>query len=1054
MSKKNLNFIKYLKLVFFLFITQGLFSQIKINGVVTESESNELIIGANIKIKGGSTGTITDIDGKYSLTASPTDILVFSYIGMKSQEIEVGSKTVLNAALKTSSVQLDEVVAIGYGVVKKSDLTGSVSVVSSKDLTKNPSSNAAKALQGKATGVLVSQSGKPGGGATIRVRGVGSISKGADPIFILDGVQVNDINSIQPQDIETMQVLKDASATAIYGANGSNGVIIITTKRGKSGKPIVNFNAYTSYNLAPKKYDMMNASEYAAFYTQIRGEKPEYQQTFREKYYGSNWQEGTDWQSEIFKNGISQNYNISVSGGGENSNHNVSLAYNNDNGTVIKSNAESYNIRANSDFILSKKIKIGENFSANYSTSETPITIQSSVWTLNASPLMRIYNSYYKGGFESPQTIYYEDVAGNLNAGLLPSGYVGNTYSNTLGNDKPNPLAAPLLGSNKDYALNVNANFYVQIDFTDWLSYKITPSAQIGYGRFKYWLPNFEGNRTPGAAVLKENYSERVRLYLENQLTFKRKFADVHNVQATAVYQILSNQNNNITGTKNGFDFEQLNTLSNGGTSSMSLTGFTNDYRMLSYLGRIMYDYKSTYFLTASYRSDGVSVFAPNYRRGDFASMSLAWKINEVFFKNINQLDALKLRLGWGKTGNSSIGEGFQYVDKLSPNSEFSPVFGDNQKIANAQYVFYGFAAKEIHWESSDMYNVGIDLNLYNSKLQLNADYYIKNNNDLLVQIPISAAFGRQDGNPWFNTGKIQNKGLELSLIWKDKIGKLNYGITSNLTTIKNSVNYLPVSDITSGNNRTIVGHSIGALYGYVSDGIIQLDETNYAKNTAGEWQKDATGNYIGYKHATHKGVIPQPGDIKFNDLNGDGDVTDLDRTIIGKTIPSISYTFGFDFSYKDFDFNLFLNGVANFDIYNAQRASLSSMNMNDMDHNKLVDFATNHWTLENASTTYVRVDPANVNYNDQISSFWIEDGSFLRIKDVQLGYTLPKTKSKNLGISSLRIYLNGANLYNFTKYKGRDPEGLMSSNPLNSGTDNGDYTVPTSFTFGFQVGF
>lgn len=1054
MKNKNQAFRMLLILMFFFSLTPNLLAQNKISGIVMDGENKEALIGANVKIKGSGTGTITDIDGRYTISALPTDILVFSYVGLESQEIIVENKSVINITLKASSVILDEFVAIGFGVVKKSDLTGSVSVISSKELTRNPASNAAQALQGKATGVLVSQSGKPGGGATIRVRGVGSISKGADPIFILDGVQVSDINSIQPQDIESMQVLKDASATAIYGANGSNGVIIITTKRGQSGKPVVNFNAYSSYNLAPKKYDVMNASEYATFYSKIRGDKAEYEQAFRERYYGENWEQGTDWQNEIFKNGLSQNYNISVSGGGENSNFNVSLGYVGDNGTVIKSNAERYSIRANSDFKLTKKIKIGENFSANYSISESPITVQSSIWNLNPSPLMRIHNSFYKGGFESPQTTFWDGPDGNLYTGLTPIGYTGQTYSNTLGNDKPNPLAAPLLGSNMDYALNLNANFYVQIDFTDWLSYKITPSAQIGYGRSKYWLPKFEGNRSPGAAVLRENYFERVRLHLENQITFKKTFDDVHNVQATAVYQIQSNQNNNITGTKTGFNFEQLNTLSNGGTNSMSLFGNVFDYRMLSYLGRVMYDYKSTYYLTASLRSDGVSVFAPQFRRGNFASMSLAWRVNQVFFKNIKELDSFKLRLGWGSTGNSDIGAGFQYLDRISTNSEFSPVFGDEQKIADAQYVFYGFASKEIHWESSDMYNFGLDLNIYNSKLLISADYYLKYNNDLLVQIPISAAFGRQDGNPWFNTGKIKNKGIELSVEWRDVIGKLKYGISSSLTTIKNTVDYLPVSDITSGNNRTIVGRSIGSLYGFVAEGIIQLDESNYLKDNNGNWQKDASNRYIGYKHATYLGSTPQPGDIKYADLNADGNITELDRTIIGKTIPSLTYTLGVDLSYKNFDLNIFLNGVGGFNIYNAQRASLSSMNRNDMDHNKLSDFGKNHWTIENASTTHVRVDPSNANNNDQISSFWIEDGSFLRIKDIQLGYSFPKTVCQKLGLASLRMYANAANVYNFTNYKGRDPEGLMSSNPLNSGTDNGDYTVPSSYTFGLQIGF
>jgi TonB-dependent starch-binding outer membrane protein SusC len=1031
------------------------YSQAVVKGTVRDSKTNETIPRVNVSIAGTNQGTTTDLEGTFIINVpDPSAALSFSFVGYIKQEVMLNGRTELTIALVQDLLNLDEVVVIGYGAVKKSDLTGSVSVVSTKELTRNPSASAAQALQGKAPGVLVTQNGKPGGSATIRVRGVGSINRESDPIYILDGVQVGNIDGIQPTDIESMQVLKDASASAIYGANGSNGVIIITTKRGKSGKPVVNLNTYVGYQLAPKQYDLMNADQYSAFYTALYGAKPEYEQAFREKYYGAGWQQGTNWQKEMFKNGLNQNYNLSIAGGGNNSNFNVSFTYTKDDGTVIKSNANRYSIRANSDFKLGKHIKIGENFSMNYSMGEDPVTVQTSIWDLNTSPLMKVYNPYYRGGFESFQSPYWEDAEGNLMQGRLPDGYTGPVYINTLGNDKPNPLCAPSLGSNKNYNLGTNASVYLQIDFADWLSYKITPAAEIFSGRNKNWLPMFEGNRSPGQATLSESYREGISLNLENQLMFKKNFNEVHHVQATVVYQVRSTQYNDISATENGFDFEQLNTLTNGGTISKNIYGSSSDWRMLSYLGRVMYDYKGQYFVTASYRSDGVSVFAPAFRRGNFASASVAWKVNEVFFKDVKEIDALKLRLGWGQTGNSSIGGGFQYLDRISPPNNFYPVFGADQHIARAQYVFYGFASKEIHWEAAEMLNVGVDLSLFNSKLQSSLEYYVKNNKDLLVAIPISSAFGRIDGNPWFNTGNLQNRGVEFSLQWRDNVGDFNYGIITNFTTIKNEVKYLPVTDITTTNNTTIEGHSIGALYGYVSDGIIQLDESNYAKDSTGNWQKDVNGLYTGYKHATHVGNTPQPGDLRYEDLNGDGDVTSLDKTIIGKTIPSFTYTLGFDCSYKNFDFNIFLFGVNDFDIYNAQRASASCMNSQDLDHNKLNDFAENHWTLENASTEYVRVDISNRNVNDQISTFWIEDGSFLRIKDIQLGYSLSAEKCKLMGIASLRIYANASNLYCFTAYKGRDPEGFMSVDPLNSGTDYGNYPIPRSFTGGIQIGF
>ena len=1032
MKKRFCSLARYSLVFILILISNQAFGQKIVTGIVSDGDNNEMLIGVSVKIKDKAAATATDANGKYTITATPTDVLVFSYIGMEKQEIEVKDKAVVNVTLKSNSHDLNEVVAIGYGVVKKSDLTGSISVVSAKDLTKNPSASAAQALQGKAPGVLVTQTGEPGAGSTIRVRGVGSINNSSDPIYILDGVRVDNIDGIQPQDIENFQVLKDASATAIYGANGSNGVIIVNTKRGQSGKPVVNLNSYMTFNLAPKQYDVMNADEYCTFYTALNGSKAEYLQPFREKYYGNEWREGTNWQSMLFRNSRNENHNISVSGGGENSNFNVSLAINNEEGTVIKSGAKGYSIRANSDFKLGKHVKIGENLSARYGIIQKPTSIESSVWGLTVSPLMKIYNSSYVGGFESCQTVYWEDANGNLQQGEVPGGYTA--YTNTLGNDKANPLCSILLGDNKLYSMATNASVYLQIDFTDWLMFKTTPSAIVDYGRSKYWMPKFTGNRGTGSAILREIYSEEISLNIENQLLFKKMFNKVHNVQATIVQQVHQELKKNIAGAETGFYFEQLNTLANGGTSSSSLSGGSTDYRELSLLGRLIYDYKGKYFLTASTRSDGVSSFAPDYRRGSFSAASLAWKVNEDFFQDVKEIDALKLRFGWGQTGNSATnGKYYEYYDQISTSNNFSPVFGDDQQVTSAQYVFYGMGSKKIQWETSDMTNFGVDLIMLNARLQASAEYYIKNTDNLLIRLPISDAFGRVDGDPWVNLGAIQNRGVELSLQWRDQINNFNYGISSNFTTIKNKVKSL-VSDITDGNNRTIVGHSIGALYGYVSEGIIQSDD-DYAK------------------FPQQNKNTPQPGDIKYSDLNADGVIDALDKTIVGKTIPSFTYSVGLDCAYKSFDLNIFLYGVNDFDIFNSQRASLSCMNSQDMAHNKLSSWAKNYWTAENASTTNVRVDPANTNLNDQMSTFWIEDGSFLRIKDIQLGYSMPKNICAKFGINSLRIYTDASNLYCFTAYKGRDPESFMSTTPLKSGTDTGNFSVPRSFTFGIQIG-
>jgi len=1041
--------------LFILLISSSTFSQQTITGIVTDKNTNETLIGATVQIKGKSTnGTVTDINGKYRISANSQDILVFTYIGMIRQEISVGSSSIINVALNSSSINLGEVVAIGYGTIKKSDLTGSVSVVTTKELTKNPSASAAEAIQGKAAGVLVTNTGQPGAGISIRIRGVGSINNSSDPIYILDGIRVSDINGIQPQDIENFQVLKDASATAIYGSNGSNGVIIVNTKRGVSGKPVIVLNSYLTMNTEPKHLDVMNASQYANFllstkykdyginqtYVNNMGQivnNPAYSLStdFRQKYYGTGWSQGTDWQNQLFKNSMSQNHVLSVSGGGEKSNYNVSLSYNDDQGNVIKSSAQNYTIRANSDFKITNFLKIGENFSGRYTTLQQPTSVQSSIWDLTVSPLMRVYNSSYTGGFESPQTTYWIDNFGNLSSNAISS----LSYTNTLGNDKVNPLCSVLLGSNNTKTTMTNASFYAQIDFTPWLLFKSTPSISIINAHNTYWMPLFTGNRANSAALLSEAYSSKMTLNLENQLLFNKNINDIHNLQATLVQQVHQELTDNSLATVTGFNNENLNTLSNGGAGGTepSVTGGRTDYRELSYLARVIYDYKGKYFATISTRRDGVSSFAPDYRIGYFSAGSLAWKVNEDFFKSIKEISLMKLRIGWGQTGNSQTnGSYYEYYDQITSMNNFSPVFGNNQQIANAQYIFYGMGSPYYHWETSEMTNIGLDLNLFNGKLQSSFEYYIKNVNDLLIQKPISDAYGRYQGDPWVNLGALQNKGVEINIQWRDKIGEIEYGITTNFATTKNTVKALAEnSPITIGNNQTSVGNPVGYLYGYVSEGIIQSnnDYTHFPKQN---------------------GVIPQPGDIRYKDLNGDGIIDSNDRTMIGNTIPGISYSIGFDASYKGFDFNLFLNGVGDYQIYNQQRASLSSVNSQDMDHNKLVSWAENYWTPENASTKFVRYDASNTNLNDQISTFWIEDGSFLRIKNIQIGYTVPAKECKKISVSNLRIYASASNLYCFTKYQGRDPESFMSTTPLTSGTDNGSYTIPKSFTFGLQIGF
>ncbi|MFN8207698.1 MAG: TonB-dependent receptor [Bacteroidales bacterium] len=1016
-----------------LFISTAAYSQRTVTGVVIDDVTGDPMIGATILIKGTTLGTTTDLDGKYSIEVAGSDaILVFSFVGSETQEIVVGDQQVINVRLLLSTKLLDELVVIGYGTVKKSDLTGSVAVVTSENLNRTPTSTFDKALQGKAAGVMVSQtSGKPGEGVAIRIRGLGSINKSSDPIYVVDGVITGSINSINPQDIESMQILKDASAAAIYGADGANGVIILTTKRGRSGKTNVSYSSYASINRVPKKLDVMNADEYAAFYNKILEENNQtqfaYSDAFREYYYGPGWEKGTDWQDAIVQTGIAQNHYINVSGGNENSNFSISGGYFNEKGILRKTGADRYNVRANSDFKIGKYVKVGETVNISRMSYQDIGSQQGNAWQVAtiASPLMKIFNPNNIGGYEGPQVSF-----------VFPGDTVGT--NNTGGNDKPNPRGELDLPDYQRFSNNVMASAYIEVKPADWITFKVTPSVELYTGRTSNWLPKYDlGVRSVNRASLHESYYDGQTYSLENQLTFSKSFGD-HTITGTGVYHVRGSNSTSLSVDGLGYNYPQLRVMSQASEWQNEL-GSIGEYRSLSSLGRVIYDYKGKYLFTGSIRRDGVApVFGEKNLFGVFPSLSFAWKLNEDLLQNVEQINLLKVRFGWGKTGNSRI-DYFGYDDFIDGTQNFSPVFGEVQKLVPGVNIFYSFANPFIKWESAAMTNIGFDMNAFNNKLQVSAEYYIKNQDDLLVRNGVPSIFGRSgDGSePWVNLARVQNRGFEIATSYKKMEGTFNYSVNLSLTTIKNEVKYVP-KDIPAGNNITMEMHSIGSLYGFIAERIL----------TPADF--DTSGNYL-WAAPTK---APSPGDIKFKDLNNDGFINDRDKTIIGKPLPDMLLGLGFEGYFKGFDFSIFLNGMFNYQVFNAQRAGLCSFNVQDLDHNKLKEYVNNYYTSENPSTEFVRVDPNNENINDRISTWWIEDASFLRVKDLQLGYSLPSQISSALGITKGRIYVSAANSLVFTKYKGRDPEGAVSSSPINSGTDNGTYPTPRSVTFGIQVEF
>ena len=1010
-------------------------AQQTVTGSVTDSSSGETLVGATVLVQGTTTGTVTDIDGNYSISVpDPEATLVFSFVGYREIAVEVAGRSVINVQLEPSLEMISELVVIGYGTVRREDLTGSVAVVSSDDLNRIPASEFTRALQGRAPGVMVTQTGTPGGGAQIRVRGVGSINQNANPIYVIDGIVTGSLNSVSPTDIESIQILKDASAAAIYGADGANGVVIVTTKRGETGAPRVNYSGYTSANRVPRNFDVMNADQYTEFYSTLLEESGElvpvsYTDHFRQWYYGEGWQQGTSWQDEVVRTGWGHNHNLRISGGGEGSNYSISTRYYAEDGIQLASAVERYNIRINSDFDLGRFIKIGESISVTRSARQNPFTWQGNPWqvTLITSPLMRMHNENNKEGFEGPQ-IGYDYVSPDGEEMIV---------SNTGFNDKPNPRGPMEIGDLRSFNTNLLANIYVEIEPVSWLTFRTLPSVDAGFSRTKNWVPAFDlGVRSRGQANLDENFNESVNLSLENQVTFRNQYG-LHNITATAVHHVRRNEGNSVQVSATGFPYEQLNVIAQSFEDGRLVQGYYNPFNSEAYLARLNYDFDSKYLLTASIRRDGNSRFGPANRWGTFPSLSLAWKIDEDFLTNVDQISMLKLRAGWGRTGNSNIGS-FQYQSVIDNFTQFSPVIGG--RVVPALNVVHSFGNPLIMWEAAEMLNMGIDLNLFRNRVQLTADYYIKDQDDLLVRRPMPSTFGRVSGagDPWVNLGEVQNRGVEFTAMYRQMDGEFNYIVSGNLTTIKNEVKYIP-QDIISGNNLTSIGHTIGSFYGYVAERIITPDDF------------DENGNYL---YAQPVSGTPRPGDLMFKDLNNDGIVDDLDRTIIGKAVPDLTYGLSLEAMYRGWDFSVFFYGMHNFEVYNHLRAGIEGFSTQDMGHNKLTDFARNYYREDRPSTEYIRADLGNSNLNDRPSTWYLEDASFFRLKDIQLGYSLPGNALGVAGLSSARLYLSATNLFTITNYTGRDPEAPTVSAPLTPGNDGGTYPVPRAVNFGIQVDF
>ncbi|MEN8156842.1 MAG: TonB-dependent receptor [Bacteroidota bacterium] len=1011
-----------------------------VTGNITDSGDNTPLIGATIQVKGAAVGTVTDVNGNFSLDIpAGSEVVVFSYIGYLSKEVEIGDRIRFDVQLAEDVQELDEVVVIGYGTQKKSDLTGSVATVSGEELTKVTVAGIDQALQGKAAGVQVTQSsGRPGAPVNVRIRGVGTVNN-TEPLYVVDGIPMSnsDVISISPNDIESMTVLKDASATAIYGSRAANGVVMITTKRGKAGKIKVNFSSYAGVSNMYKVPAMLNNEQYISLADSMyaaSGLVPE--AIYRDSSVISN---NTDWIDQITRQGSMQNYYLSISGGSENSNYSLSAGYFDQKGIVIKSHLKRYTLRANSDFIIGKRIKAGSSVSISriYQDPSGGYSFRSAYRT---SPLLPVYDSTNLGGYAQPSA---------TTTGI--SDY-SNEYANLMMRDNWNTSTRLVLSG------------YASIEIFKGLTYKMNVGGIQGSGRAYSFTRAFNnGNSSVKYPTVSDNYSNSYKLMIDNLLTYQNSF-DKHNLSVLIGHNAETN-----FGEYMGVNVEDVPDLFSNvgnwayieredGTNNLpNISGGDGvSYRLISYFGRLIYNYDSRYYFTGSVRQDGSSRFGPENKWGIFPSFAGSWRVsNESFFQSVPVLNDLKLRVGWGETGNQDISN-FAYLAFLETGDHSPAIFGTNQILHYGAAPINVYPNSAIKWETTIQTNVGVDMALLENRILATIDYFIKDTEEMLVKIPIPATAGyHNNADPYLNIGKVQNKGFEFFVSYRKKEGDFTYEISANAATLKNRVVSLGDGDAlwNAGlRTKTEEGYPIGSFFGYVADGIFQNEQevADHAIQSPGDDPASSTS----------------PGDIRFKDLNGNGiiDNGDQDKTHLGKSIPSLIYGMNFNFYYKGIDFSLFLQGIHGVSVYNnaAREVNLPSNIPGEYvkDPNKWVS-VLDYWSPQNTSSTIPRAIVTDPNNNSRISSYWLEDGSYLRLKNVQVGYTLPGSLTSRANITSMRIYVSAQNLFTFTKYSGLDPEVGTSDHTtnvgaptLNVGVDDGIYPQARTVSVGIQVDF
>ena len=975
-----------------------------VTGVVTDS-FNEPLIGASIVVQGTTNGVITDLDGKYSIKVTPGATLQFSYVGMEKQSIKVGNQSIINVQLKDDSQMLAETVVIGYGSAKKRDLTGSITNIKGDEIANKPVANPLSALQGKVAGVQVINSGRAGEDPEIRVRGTNSIN-GYKPLYVVDGLFNDNINFLSPQDIESMEILKDPSSLAIFGVRGANGVIIITTKKAKVGQTRVNINGSFGFKSVPNQIEMVDAAGFKELYNeQLRNEgNPEFDFT--------GWNGNTNWQDEIFQTGFITNNNVSITGASEKHSFYLGAGYAYEQGNIKNEKYSKITLSVSNEYKLTDNFRVGFQFNGARILPADTKTVTTAV---RATPVATVFNDQY-----GLYTTLPEFQKAQMNNPMVDVDLKANTTR------AENYRGSGNVYAEWDFLKHFQFKAMFSMDYASNNSRKFTPIIQVYDASAEGNIVTLGDGKT-GVSQAKQTEMKTQSDYL---LTYTNTWGD-HSLTATAGFTTYYNKLENLGAARaQGVGLvipdnpdKWYVSIGDAGTSTNESTQW--ERATVSMLGRILYNYKGRYLFNGSFRRDGSSAFSYTGNQWqNFYSVGAGWLISEEeFMKDITWLDMLKLKGSWGTLGNQNLDKAYPAEPLLS--NAYSAVFGTPSAIYPGYQLSY-LPNATLRWEKVEAWEVGAEANFFRNRLHLEGVYYKKTTKDLLAEVPGISGTVPGIGN----LGSIENKGIELAINWRDQIGDWNYSIGGNLTTIKNKVLSLVQEgySIISGDKSqsyTMAGFPIGYFYGYKVEGVYQnqAEIDNSPKNTL---------------------ATVTPGDLKFVDVDGNGEITPADRTMIGDPTPDVTYGINFSVGYKNWELGVDMMGQAGNEIYRTW----DNYNWSQFNFMKQ---RLNRWHGEGTSNSQPLLNMKHT-INNLNSEYYIEDGSFFRIRNVQLAYNFDKTLLSRIGVQALKLYANIQNLKTWKHNTGYTPE--LGGTAIAFGVDNGSYPMPVVYTFGFNLTF